>query len=276
MGREHPLIKTQYFLEALPRAGRMFKTQVLRTMASDHTRAERRTSEAQIVAGLDFAGADESANDLSSLLNPTASSRDSVALTVGSVTWVRIAEGIIEPVIRILARYEWCNIPPDSLHTLLYEILWRRWKIDRVHCDGTGIGATGTAFLKKAIDQPNMEDHNARVRAIVFDSGWNVQSNLAFQMMAATNGARLLDYQQTFDPLEVAGRDAPDESDPDRHAWWQRGHARLEAKLNKRVRAYVPSDAGHDDLLTSEMLLVDAAYALGAPMRRRRPRAREY
>ena len=115
-----------------------------------------------------------------------------------------------------------------------------------------------------------------RVHAIVFDSSWNVQSNLAFQMMAVTNGGRLLDYQQAFDPLEVAGQDAPDQADPDRHAWWQRGHARSEAKASKRVRAYVPSDEGHDDLLTSEMLMIDAAYALGVPQQRQRPRVREY
>lgn len=275
MGRDHPLIKTQYFLEPLPQAGRMFKPQSLRMMASDHTRSERRSGESQIVAGLDFAGADESAGDLSSLLSPGMSGRDSVALTVGGVTWVRIAAGIVEPVVRILARYEWQNVPPDSLHTALYEILWQRWKVDRLHCDGTGIGATGTAFLRKAIDK-NLIASEGRVHAIVFDSAWNVQSGLAFQMLAATNGGRLLDYQQTFDPLEVAGQDAPDQSDPDRHAWWQRGHARLEAKASKRVRAYVPSDEGHDDLLTSEMLMMDAAYSLGVPQQRQRPRTREY
>ena len=98
MGRDHPLIKTQYFLEPLPQSGRMFKAQSLRMMASDHARSERRSGESQIVAGLDFAGADESAGELSSLMAPGLSSRDSVALTIGSVTWVRIAAGIVEPV----------------------------------------------------------------------------------------------------------------------------------------------------------------------------------
>ena len=53
--------------------------------------------------------------------------------------------------------------------------------------------------------------------------------------------------------------------DVDRHAWWQRGHARLEAKPGQKVRAYVPESEGHDDLLYSELLMVDAAYNVGSP-----------
>jgi hypothetical protein len=67
LGRDHPLIKTQYFLELLPNAGRMIKRQLLQLMAGEHERQERRQAERQIVAGLDFAGADEDAGDVVSL-----------------------------------------------------------------------------------------------------------------------------------------------------------------------------------------------------------------
>lgn len=270
LGRDHPLIKTQYFLEPLPNAGRMLKPQQLRLLLGDHERQERRGDERQIVAGLDFAGADEEAGDLVSLANPTG--RDSVALTIGAVDWLRIAEGLLIPTIRLLARYEWVNVNPVSLHSLLYELLWQRWRVDRAHCDATGIGATSTAFLAQALAKHG----EGRIVPITFDGAWLTHTDITFDYLAAVHGGRLTDYRVTFDPLAVAGQEAPDESDPDRHIWWQRGHARLQTRPNQRVKASVPDSEGHDDLLISEMLLVDAAYSLQPPQVRRKPQSREY
>lgn len=264
-GRQHPYIKTQYFLEELDTAGRMLRRQQLELMVGDHPRQERRASagsagDGLIVAGLDFAGADEQAGELVSLA--TASARDSVALAIGAVTWVRVADGLQVPHIRVLARYEWVNIDPVTLHNVLYQILWERWRINRVHCDATGIGATGTALLQKALNKNNREI----VEAVIFDSAWNTQTKLAFNYLAAINNGHLQDYQPAqVDPLAIAGADLPPTDDPHSHIWWQRGHAKLEAKPSRRVRVYVPESEGHDDLLVSDMLMVDAAYAVGLP-----------
>ncbi len=260
LGKDHPLIRTQYELIPLDSGGYMLNPQTLGLMAGQHARAERRTNEAQVVAGLDFAGADENAGELASLM--MGSSRDSVALSVGEVHWIRIAEGIVEPHIRCLARYEWTNVNPITLHGALYEILWNRWRVDRLHCDSTGIGATGTAFLAASMNKPKRE----RVIATNFDGGWETHTRLATQFLAAAQGARFVDYQTPgVEPIAAAGSEQPDRSKVEAHAWWQRGHARLEARASKRFRAYVPDDAGHDDLLLADLLLVDAAYHLGQP-----------
>lgn len=272
LGRDHPLIKTQYFLELLPNAGRMLKRQQLAIMHGEHERQERREQERQIVAGLDFAGADEDAGDLVSLTSQ--SSRDSVALTIGALEWVKIATGIVEPHIRILARYEWANVNPVALHTTLYDVLWNRWRVDRCHCDATGIGSTSTAFLAQAINGKGGNDE--RIVAQTFDSGWTAHTEEAFNYLAAVNGVRLLDYQQSFDVIQVAGADMADPEDVDKRAWWQRGHVRLDAKVNKKVKASVPDSEGHDDLIRSELLMVNAAYNAGQPTINRRARSREY
>lgn len=260
LGKDHPLIRTQYNLIPLESGGYMLSPQTLSLMAGQHWRAERRTNEAQIIAGLDFAGADEMAGELSSLM--VGSSRDSVALSVGELNWVRIADGIVEPHVRCLARYEWTNVHPTALHGALYEILWNRWRVERLHCDSTGIGATGTAFLAASINKPKRE----RVIAVNFDSGWETHTRLATQFVAAAQGARFSDYQVAgVHPLAAAGSEQPDRGNVEAHAWWQRGHARLEARPSKRFRAYVKDDEGHDDLLIADMLLVDAAYSVGQP-----------
>ncbi len=261
LGREHPFVKTQYFLETLKSAGRVLDAQKLRLMLGSHERQDRRSDQAQIVAGLDFAGADEETTEISSLAN--ASGRDSVALTIGAVEHVKLIDGLILPHVRILARYEWVNINPVTLHSTLYELLANRWKVNRAHCDGTGIGATSTAFLAKAINKPGKEV----IVAKTFDGQLALHTELAFGYLAAINGARLVDYKVSFDPLEVSGQESADERDPDRHVWWQRGHARLEARPSKRVRIYVPDSEGHDDILISEMLLMQAADEVGLPVR---------
>lgn len=258
-GRDHPFVRTQYFLETLPTAGRMLSPQQLRMMLGVHQRAERRTDEAQIVAGLDFAGADEEGE---AAILKDRPARDSVALSIASAQWAHIAEGIVVPIVRILARYEWVNMRPDSLHTALYEILRNRWNVDRCHCDATGIGETSTAFLAEAINRKGREP---RIVGKKFDSAWNLHTELAFDYIAAINGGRIQDYIQQFDPIAEAGKDHADASNVDAHAWWQRGHAKLEARPNKRVRAYVPESEGHDDLLVSEMLMLNAALAVGKP-----------
>lgn len=259
-GRDHPYIKTQYFLEELDTAGRMLSRQQLELMIGDHPRQDRRNQEPLIVAGLDFAGADEQAGELVSLA--TASARDSVALTIGAVTWVRVAEGLQMPHIRILSRYEWVNVNPVTLHNVLYQILWERWRVNLCYADATGIGATGTAMLQTAINKPNRDI----VQGVTFDSAWNAQTDLAFAYLAAINNGHLVDYAPAeIDPIAVSGAEAPPAENPHAHIWWQRGHAKLEAKPSRRVRAYVPETEGHDDLLIADLLLVHAAYNVGQP-----------
>ena len=257
LGRQHPLIKTQYYMEVLANRGRIFNKTQLQSMLGDHLSQTGRTTQTQIVAGLDFAGADENAGELISIT--TGSKRDSVALTIGAVTWNRVVVGVIEPSVRILARYEWTNLHPLSLNSVLYTLLAQTWKISRIHCDATGIGATGTSLLAKQLDPAG----SGRVVARIFDGSWNTQTELASYYIAAVNAGRLLDYKPTgFDPIAIAGQPEPDRNDPDHHAWWQRGHARLEARPSQRFRAYVPQTEGHDDLLISEMLMVEAAHHL--------------
>lgn len=261
--RDHPYIKTQYFLEPLATAGRMLKADHLELMVGAHPRQATRTNEAQIVAGLDFAGADETPTMIS-LGSP--SGRDSVALSIGSVEWLKLAAGLEVPFVRILARYEWTNVNPVTLHTVLYDLLAQTWKADRVHCDATGIGATSTAFLASAINKNNRE----RVHAINFDGAWKTHTELAFQYLASVMSGRLKDYLPSgFDPIKIASTDRFDAQSVNEHGWWQRGHAKLEARPGQRVRAYVPSNEGHDDILTSELLMVDAAYQVGQPQRMR-------
>lgn len=256
LGRDHPIIKTQYDLIPIEEAGYFLKPQLLKQIIGDHSRKERRSNEIHIVAGLDFAGADEETEDMISLAN--FSKRDSVALSIGELEYIEIADGVVLPSIRVLDRYEWVNVPPTSLHSTLYDILHHKWKVDLLHSDATGIGETGTHLLVKALNKHGQD----RITPVKFDSAWNVHTRLAFQYLAIVLGSRLKDYTlNEDDPLTLAKQDIPPQRDnPHHHIWWQRGHARQETRPGKRVKVYVPENEGHDDLLVADMLMVDAAY----------------
>lgn len=259
LGREHPLVKTQYFLEPLENRGRLFSPQQLRQVVGTHERKESRTNELQIVAGLDFAGSDETQVELTSAADLRPGGRDSVALAVGAVEWITIDGVVRAPKVRTLARYEWVNLHPAELLPTIYDLLQNKWKVNRVHCDATGVGSTGTATLARNMDGGS----DTRVHAVKFTGSWEAQTRLATQYIAAVNGSRIQDYRPSgFDPIDIAWRDKPDAADPDKHIWWQRGHARLEARESRTYRVYVPEGEGHDDLLVADMLMVDAANAL--------------
>ncbi|MEM7343727.1 MAG: hypothetical protein AAF485_05755 [Chloroflexota bacterium] len=262
LGIDHPLIKTQYRLEPLAERGRLFTSQQLRQMIGSHPPAQHRIDQRLIVAGLDFAGADEQADEMIS--TSTMSGRDSVALTIGEVEFLVVVTGIALPLVKVLARYEWVNVSPTTMHTTLFKILNNDWQVDRVHCDATGIGETPTSLLATAMNKPG---HEPRVIPIKFDGHWNAHSRMTFQYISAVNGSRFLEYQQPgIEPVVEAERKHPPGPDQvERHVWWQRGHARLETKPGKRVKVYVPENEGHDDLIYGDLLALDAAHQLGTP-----------
>ena len=265
LGIDHPLIRTQYLLIPLESGGYMLTDQQLRQVIGRHPRQAAREGEAQIVVGIDFAGADEAAGSIEMLL-ASGGSRDSVAVTVASVTWHPLIAGADQtaamewPEIQILDRYEWTNVRPDAVHHALIDIVENKWQADRIHCDATGIGETSTAFLAAAL--PNGAQ---RVVGQKFDAAWKTHTRLAFNLIAQINSGRLHDYATTEadgDPLIWArASEQPPAGNVTARAWHQRGHARLEARPGQRVRAYVPDNEGHDDLLIADMLAVDAALA---------------
>lgn len=264
LGKDHPLIRTQYLLIPLESGGRMLSDQQLRQIVGTHERRHFRENEMLIVAGLDFAGSDESAGDLETIMT-TGGKRDSVTLTIASVIWKNIKPGETTqwPLVRVLDRYEWVNVRPDALHDTLVDIIDNKWQANRVHCDATGIGETSTAFLRAALPYGA-----GRVFGQKFDAGWATHSRLAYNFIAQVNASRFQDFRPKpgIDPIVIARAEHAITHDVALHAWYQRGHARLEARPNQRVRAYVPDGEGHDDILIADMLCVDAALKTFRPV----------
>jgi hypothetical protein len=245
LGRNHPLIKTQYFLEEIDDESGMFPAQRRALMRGDHPRQHEPTAGQRYALLIDVAGEDEQAGgpkDRALLQNPR---RDATALTVVEVDPVH---GDL-PTYRVVDRRLWLG----ETHTALYQellALARHWGAAWVVVDATGIGAGLASFLREALGE--------RVRAVRFSR--RVKSDLGWGFLGVVETGRYRDYapdgapetRQFWYEVESCQRQVRD--DPNHTLAW----GVWEAVAYDGLIAY-----GHDDLLVSAALcalLDDAAW----------------
>lgn len=136
LGRQHPMIKTQYFSEEIDAEGGMFPPARRALMKGDHEPQEEPIKNTIYTFTIDVAGEDEGAsNDLERLDNPK---RDSTCLTIFSIE-IR-NEDPFRPRYKVVNRYSWIG----TKHTMLFSrlrALAELWKPRFVVVDATGIGS---------------------------------------------------------------------------------------------------------------------------------------
>jgi hypothetical protein len=194
------------------------------------------------VAGIDVAGEDEVAEDAT--LRSLKPRKDSTAVTICAVSWESIAGVEVgraarvptEPTLRIVQHYWWTGRKHRELFGQLVDLLRNVWGCRAVVVDATGVGAGVASFLVGAL--PGV------VRPFVFTAG--SKSALGYGLLAAVNGGRLKMYAE--------------DGSPERAEFWQQMRlARSALHENQRLSFYVDPREGHDDLLISAALAVEAA-----------------
>jgi len=144
-GRQHPMIKTQYFLEEIDSEGRMFDDRRQALMQGDHTR-QREPQEAVVyVATLDVAGHDE--DSTGDELRLTKPQKDSTVATIAVVDLTTVKDPLLAaPSYRVVDVFR----DTGTRHTKLYGKLrayFEHWKIRYIVADASGVGAGLVAFL---------------------------------------------------------------------------------------------------------------------------------
>jgi len=235
LGAGHPLFVTQYALQPLPGAGRLFSPAHLAQMAGDHPRCRDRAALAQrgpladlpLAAGLDLAGEGEG-------------ERDQTVLTLAAVEQGSIA-GVPQPVLRIIEHHRWVGESLAALQVQLVDLLGRVWGVRRVAVDATGMGAGVASFLQAALG-PGIVD------AVIFSPA--AKSRLGYELLAAAGAGRLRMY-------------ADDGSAEYRDFWEQARACRREIGAGQALRFGAPPGEGHDDFVISAALCLRAAQGLG-------------
>jgi hypothetical protein len=226
LGREHPLIRTQYFLEEIEAESGMFPESRVAQMKGRQERVRRRMEGTGEVALLiDVAGEGE---------EERGKVRDYTALTVVEVDASTVGDELIRaPTYRVLDRRTWRGVRHSTLYGTLVDLAREVWGARWVVIDATGVGAGLASFLEKALGR----------RVIPFRFDRRTKSELGWGFLAVCDTGRYKDYAE--DGAEDTG------------LFWRQVRAaeyEVEEGAGKRMRWGVREREVHDDLLVSAAL----------------------
>jgi hypothetical protein len=240
LGRNHPMVKTQFYSETIDSEAGMFPPARIALMRGDHPLKPSPTlgrGQGEVFAFLiDVAGQDENIQDPGqSLANPK---RDSTVLTVVEVDLTTVADPLIKrPSYHVLYRRSWTG----ASHTKQYasiKALADLWRPRHVVVDATGIGASLTSFLDRALP--------GKVIPFTFTS--SSKSKLGWDFLACIETGRFKDYNpadptflQQLSFCSLAVQPGP-------------GHL-IKWSVPDNTRDPATGDLVHDDLLMSAALV---------------------
>jgi len=240
LGADHPLIRTQYALQPLDDAGRLFSATVRAQLLSGaHDRLEAGLPDDTYVAGIDVAGQDAAA--IPGLLPPGSAvgGRDSTVVTIARV--LRTAEQ--ESNLEIVHHASWSGADHPTQHHNLRHLLGNLFPCTRVVVDATGLGAGIASWLAHALGESVVE-------SFVFTAPSKSRIGFNLLAMAGTGRCRLYRRDGSTDWLAFAS---------------EIEKARYDLGANEHMRFYVPASEGHDDHLMSLALCCHAATRAAAP-----------
>jgi hypothetical protein len=241
LGRQHPLIRTQYFLEEIDDDTGMFPPQRRALMHGDHERRHEPVAGRRYALLIDVGGEDEQpgvAGDRTLLQNPR---RDATALTVVDV------EGVYGelPVYRVVDRHLWVGEAHSALHQKLLALV-RHWRALWVVVDATGVGAGLSSFLEETLGRGGATGQ--RIMPVQFSR--RVKSDLGWDFLGVVETGRYRDY-------------VPDGTRETRQFWYEVEACQREVRTdpNHTMRWGVWDPVGYDGLIAygHDDLLISAA-----------------
>jgi hypothetical protein len=271
LGRDSPMVRTQYFSEEIDGTGGMFPAERAALMRGQHAalfgppapdygplfRQGAAATKAQVYCLLvDVAGEDEgSAGTLTGagrgteLKNP---GRDATALTVVEVDLETLADPLIKaPTYRAVQRRQWVGVGHSELYAQLLALA-KAWCARWLVVDATGVGAGLASFLGRALP--------GKVVPFLFNQA--SKSKLGWDFLSIVDGGRWKD----FDPRPGDGVGESQESQVMLQALFFRQLAFCQYELapgpGKVMKWGVPDgrrdpatgELLHDDLVTSAAL----------------------
>lgn len=187
LGRSHPLIRTQYFLEEIDAEGGMFPPARQALMAGQHSR-QSGPEPGRIYCGLlDVAGEDEEAEGAE--LREQEPRKDSTSLTIVEVDLTTLSDPVLQaPTYKVVQRFLWTG----TKHPLLYGqllALAQSWHFTYFVADATGVGAGLVSFLDRALP--------GKVIPYVFNA--QNKSALGYGFLAVIDSGRFRDWAESPD-----------------------------------------------------------------------------
>jgi hypothetical protein len=154
LGRNNPLVRTQYFSEEIDGEGGMFPLSRRLLMIGSHSRLIEPLPGHSYAFTIDVAGQDEAvlfspgmgrgAGGEADLSDP---GRDSTVLTIFKVDTASVSDPLIgKPTYRVVQRFAWQGVKHSTLYGIILSLA-ETWSPHRVIIDATGVGAGLANFL---------------------------------------------------------------------------------------------------------------------------------
>jgi len=234
LGRNHPLVKTQYFLENIDGEGGMFTRDRRAQMCGDHERIHAGVPGREYALLVDVAGEDEEVEDLENAERLTIGRQDFTAVTVVEVDRETCGDPLINaPSYRVVSRYWWRGTKHVKIYAKIVDLVKNVWKARWLVCDATGVGAGMASFLEAAMP--------GQVIPFVFSG--KSKSDLGWAFLAVCDTGRFKDHT--------------DDGSPEYRQFWlevEQADYEIRDGPGKRMRWGVWDQMVHDDLLISASL----------------------
>jgi hypothetical protein len=180
LGRDHPMVRTQYFSELLENGGRLFHEGRLALLRGEHLSQHSPQPGMMHAFCLDVAGEDQGLAQSGQLANPN---RDFSALTILSITSLPTSWGSHQNHYHVMKRQSWQGISQTELFDQLLA-LTRLWHPRQMVVDASGVGAGIASFLQRAFP--------GRVTAFTFTA--SSKSRLGWDFLALIDSGRFKDH----------------------------------------------------------------------------------
>ena len=273
LGRNHPMIKTQYFSEEIDAEGGLFPPARVAMMKGEHAPQVSPLPGKLYAMTLDVAGEDEAliadpeSGEVESLANPK---RDSTALTVFEVDLASVDDPLInKPTYKVVQRREWIGVKHSTLYGAI-KAMAELFAVRYLVVDCTGVGAGLTSFLSASLGD----------KVVPFEFNVRTKSDLLWDFLGIIDSGRYKDCaiahpepvdREAFPPgkgyeeVDQQGEEATTPCTELAEVFWnqiQFCEFEILPGPQKRVRWGVPDgrrdpatgDLVHDDLLISAAL----------------------
>jgi hypothetical protein len=242
LGRQHPIVKTQYYLETIDAQGGFLNAQRRALMRGDHARRHAPQAGHRYALLIDVAGEDEQAGDPLDRATLRNAKRDATALTVVDVD----VQAGRRPIYRVVDRRYWLGTKHAALCPQLLALA-EHWRAVWVVVDATGVGAGLASFLGASLGD--------RLIPVLFTP--QVKSQIGWGFLGIVETGRFREYHSS-------GMQAEDAET--RQFWHEVTRCQFKIRPgSSRLMSWGVWDApgydgrlahGHDDLLISASLCV--------------------
>jgi len=274
LGRQHPIVKTQYCLEEIDEAGRLFPAERQARMQGDHPR-QRRPIRTEIYALLvDVAGEDEELEGAE--LREANRRKDSTVVTVVRVAVssrrggsrgpngdlgpvalpekrqdAKYAEGGGLPRYEVVDRHWWTGKAQTEVYRELLS-LFAHWRASYIVVDATGVGAGLSSFLRRRLGLWKDDPPGA---VYPFEFTGVSKSDLGWEFLGVVDSGRFKDYAWGAGGPGQGTSGVQDQSEDTREHWRQVSACEFEVMPGPgKLMRWGVVDPDHDDFVISAAL----------------------